>query len=219
MSLALSCLPLKGGYSLMLNRQAASSQGRVQAIEQCSVEGSDGQARRLLYPVDPLSGGTWVGVNDAGTAFALISQPSAQRWGHWVPEALKAKGAGGGLERVAGLDLSSSPPFQLLGLDAGQAPLSLIWDGKQLQRRLHPQGDLLLGLEAAPEPVPAEADEAQVLAAQEAYHLALMPKSHSLTHVLVLPRLVVLRFWDRISYENGQEAEMVQIRRDAEPGQ
>lgn len=206
----LSFLRLAQGYSLMLTQEGGPQRPRVESLIQASVAGDAGVALRVLYPADLPSGGTWVGVNDRGAAFALLGEASAL-----VLEALRAASAGGGLERVAAIDLSSTAPFQLVGFEDGQAPLSLRWDGQALERRLHPDGSLLLSnAKAWPEPAERSGgEEPALLAAQEAYHLEHWGEALSFTQVLVLPKLVVLRYLDRTAREAGQEAEMVSLQR------
>ena len=247
----LSFLRLASGYSLMMNRDESRQRPRVDHIAQASVAGAEGDAVRVAYPVDPPSGGTWVGVNTRGVAFALLNiypqayaRPAgALSRGRLIPEALRASTAGGGLERVAALDLSLTPPFQLVGVEEGHAPLSLRWDGQRLERRLHGDGAFQLSTTGGdPQRVlPDRAarfgaalaamqdqGEAEVLAAQEAYHFSQEPEpgptavwmsgpvyeSVSFTQILVLPRLILLRYWDRQAVEGGQEAELVSLKRE-----
>src|SRR5262249_53561059 len=80
-------------------------------------------SRSVILPVDPLSGGTWIGANDAGLAVALINRyPVLKRAalgvsmtrGIIVPNILGAASTPAALERVTALDLTRFDPFQLL---------------------------------------------------------------------------------------------------------
>lgn len=241
----LSVLGLPGGYSLMMNRD--ESPQRPEARELRSL---DGAAGTRAFPVDPKGGGSWVGVNAAGAAFALMNQypagyerpPDAESRGRLVPLALESRAAGAGLERVAALDLSRTPPFLLLGLEPGHAPLSLRWDGARLERRLHPEGALELSSSGfRPEEVlpgrEAQFDlmlaglegkePAEALAAQEAYHYSEQPgpgpyavwmtrpdsRSVSFSHILVLPAQVVLRYRLRTDRDAGRPETLFKMAR------
>ena len=195
----LSFLRLQQGYSLMMNRDESPSRPAPETLAQPVLEGPSGP-RRVLYPVDPASQGTWVGISERGTSFALLNQhPDGwTRWpgmvsrGRLLPLALAADTAIAGLERVAQEDLSATAPFLLVGVDEQQAPLSLRWDGQTLDRRLHleapglwtssafqaqavdqaRQGQFQRCLAALPQDV----DDAGLLAAQEAFHFSQEPE-------------------------------------------
>lgn len=187
----LSLLRLRQGYSLMMNRDESPS--RPPATEMAGLAGDDGVVR-ALFPVDPPSGGSFVGVNAQGVSFALLNQhpegyaapDGLQSRGRLVPLALEATSAGGGLERVAALDFSRTAPFMLVGVDEAGAPLSLRWDGRELTRRMHADGawqtasSRVLGEQILPQRARAfdrlleglaERDDAGILEAQQAYHL------------------------------------------------
>jgi hypothetical protein len=59
--------------------------------------------------------------------------------------------------------------------------------------------------------------EAELLAAQEDYHRSLLAGGDGYSQVLVLPRLIALRYLDRPAFELGQEPEMVQMVRSFGP--
>lgn len=236
----LSLLRLRQGYSLMMNRDESPS--RPPATEMAGLAGGDGVVT-ALYPVDPPSQGSFIGVNAAGVSFALLNQhPEAyaapeglQSRGRLLPLALAASTAGGGLERVAAEDLSRTAPFMLVGVDEAGAPLSLRWDGRELQRRMHADGawqtasTRLLGSEILPQRARAfdralvglaERDDAGILEAQQAYHLDAEQRvwlglaelqSVSLSHCLVLPQKVFLRHWLRADLETGLEARQASL--------
>lgn len=195
----LSILRLKSGYSFMMNRDESPARPQPDQIRQATVEGEGAEARRVLYPVDPSSNGTWVGANDKGVVLALMNQypagyekpPKTDSRGRLIPEGLRAGTAITALERVAALDLGATPPFLLVGVDEEGAPLSLGWDGKHLERKLYPDGALQLSSSGFQpnEVLPAREaqfdlalqaiegkDEPEVLAAQEAYHFSQEPE-------------------------------------------
>ena len=205
----LSFLRLSSGYSLMMNRDESPLRPQSDELRQVAL----GQMGNALYPVDPVSQGTWIGVNDRGLAFALMNQypsgyqfrPGSPSRGRLIPEALFGRSAGGGLERVAAMELLQTPPFQLLGFEDGHAPLAILWDGSHLERRLYPDGALQLSVSPINDKqalLTREAQfdlmlqehkggaEAELLALQEGYHSSVP----DLTHVLVLPKHSVVRY-------------------------
>ncbi|MBK8915345.1 MAG: NRDE family protein [Phycisphaerales bacterium] len=88
-------------------------------------------AHRAILPVDPASGGTWIGANDRGLVATLLNVytlpysttgrfPGRRSRGALVPQLLEA----GGLEdarQAAGLiDAAAYPPFRLVAADRGR---------------------------------------------------------------------------------------------------
>jgi uncharacterized protein with NRDE domain len=114
-----SFLRIPNGYSVMMNRDESPLRPKPEDIKQAVVEGAEGVGRRVIYPVDPSSQGTWIGANDKGVVIALMNQhpqgytrpAKAVTRGRLVPEALKALSAITALERIAALDLSATPPL------------------------------------------------------------------------------------------------------------
>lgn len=234
-----SLLRLRQGYSVMFNRD--ESPLRPAARELAGMTDADGVVL-ALYPVDPPSGGSFLGLNRAGATYALLNQhpqgytrpTNAQSRGRLVPLALQEAQAIRGLEAVAQKDLSRTPPFLLVGVDEADAPVSLRWDGQELQRRLHEDGAFQTASCArfADQALPmrrrrfdalleglGDRDDAGILAAQEAYHLSEEAQpalgvwmrredacSVSFTHALVLPQRLVLRHWLREDLEAGRPA-------------
>lgn len=86
--------------------------------------------RRALMPLDPQSGGTWIGVNDAGLVACLLNgnldaEPEVQRaWrarssrGQIVPMVLRESELAVSRDRAAALDPRVYPPCTLVVLDA-----------------------------------------------------------------------------------------------------
>jgi hypothetical protein len=88
--------------------------------------------RRALYPTDPRSGGTWVGVNDAGVIACLLNaNPRAEARppavknprsrGEIVPALLRSGSLDEAVDLAGSLDASLYPPFRLLLADAQRA--------------------------------------------------------------------------------------------------
>ncbi len=182
----------------MMNRDESPLRPKPEDIKQAVLEGAEGVGRRVIFPVDPNSQGTWIGANDKGVVIALMNQHpkgytrpvKTQSRGRLVPEALKAVSAITALERIAALDLSATPPFMALGFDDQGAPLSLRWDGAHLERRLYADGALELSSSSfEPDDIlpRREAqfdlmlksvegkDAAEVLDAQQAFHFSEEP--------------------------------------------
>lgn len=137
----LTALPLAGGgYRLAFNRD--ESRRRPAGLGPRRVQAG---RRRAVMPIDPVSMGSWIGVNDAGLTAGLLNRyagppasgarPAAARAsrGVIVPAVLGA----GTLEEAAALagelDPSGFPPFRLALCD-GRACLELISDGLTLRR-------------------------------------------------------------------------------------
>ncbi len=85
-------------------------------------------ARRALLPIDPESGGTWIAVNDAGVAMALlnlypdrrVSKDALSRRpsrGSIIPALLEHGSAGAALAAAQRIDPAASRPFQLVLVD------------------------------------------------------------------------------------------------------
>jgi hypothetical protein len=246
----LSLLRLPSGYSFMMNRDESPLRPKPEQIRQASIEGLDGATRRILYPLDPASNGTWLGANDQGVVLALMNQypvgyqrpEGALSRGRLIPEGLRAVSAITALERVAGMDLKSTPPFLLVGADEQGAPLSLGWDGRHLERKLYPDGALELSSSGyKPEEVlpgrEAQFDlmlqgaegkeEAELLAVQEAYHFSQEPQAGpfavwmtredsrtvSFSHYLVLPKKIHFRYLDREAHDAHEAPLVLQMAR------
>lgn len=80
--------------------------------------------RVAVMPVDPSSGGTWIGANDAGIVCALLNVHARSRQtvgrrsrGTLIPPLLGCDGVDTALERVLELPANDFSPFRLLVLD------------------------------------------------------------------------------------------------------
>lgn len=128
-----------------MNRDESPKREPVESLRQTTVDGGEGARRRVLYPLDPPSDGTWIGVNDQGIVACLMNQ-HPQGWqrpekllsrGLLVPEALRAGTMAEALDRVAAMDQAQRAPYMLVVVAPGQAPHSLRWDGQQLRRSIY----------------------------------------------------------------------------------
>jgi len=112
--------------------------------------------RHVLMPVDPSSGGTWFGVNDAGLAATLLNTyaaplvhadgtpvpgavfpPGRVSRGTIVPALLAALTARDAAVVASRLDPADYAPFRVLGCD-GRAVLTIHGDGQRVRIDLTP---------------------------------------------------------------------------------
>lgn len=86
--------------------------------------------RRCIYPVDPCSGGTWIGVNDAGLTLALLNvnplrtlgvgNPFSRSRGEIIPPLLRHDSVSAVIAEAADLDHRAFPPFRLVVIASGE---------------------------------------------------------------------------------------------------
>lgn len=116
-----------------------------------------GGERAALAPRDPQGGGTWIAVNDAGVAMALLNRnharspgragasasvasagrvatPGRSSRGGVIPAILRSATAVDAVRRARRLDLSPYAPFRLVLAD-GRAVADLTWDSPGLKVR------------------------------------------------------------------------------------
>jgi hypothetical protein len=111
---SVSFLRRGGGFHLLMNRDEQRSRPAALPPEICPC--GDGKA---LYPRET-GGGTWIGINDAGLAFALINwyaRPGISQAisrGLIIPALLEAKSAGAAGLRLNRLPLERMNPFRLM---------------------------------------------------------------------------------------------------------
>jgi len=102
--------------------------------------------RQVLMPVDPLSDGTWIGVNDAGVAAVLMNvyiaqaekeieilprtRPLVSR-GTIIPHVLAAGSLAEAIERFQALNPRDFEPFRLILVDRTHW-LEIVWAAEQL---------------------------------------------------------------------------------------
>lgn len=95
--------------------------------------------RRAVLPTDPASGGTWLGVNDAGLALAVLNVNPPQGWdrpsprsrGHLIPTLLGHDTPADALaELERAFDYTHFAPFRLVLV--GQGVVAKVrWDGRE----------------------------------------------------------------------------------------
>lgn len=115
--------PREAGVRLRVLFNRDEQRSRPRALPPKWVELAD---RRALMPIDPQSGGTWIGVNDAGLIACLLNANlNAQReWGarasrgRIVPTVLHAADLASARERAAAIDPAAFPPCTLVLIDA-----------------------------------------------------------------------------------------------------
>lgn len=136
-----SFLPSAEGFFLAMNRDEQISRpagrppGRFAA-----------GARQATYPWER-GGGTWIGVNDAGVAFALLnwyarpqlSGGNLRSRGKIIPELLAVGSAEEALNRLGRVLLTATNPFRLIVVEAGEGPVEIGWSGERLIRQSFPR--------------------------------------------------------------------------------
>jgi hypothetical protein len=123
---SVSFLPREDGFVLAMNRDERLS--RISALPPEVLERDGVQA---LYPHE-LSGGTWIGVNGAGMAFALInwySQPDCAdenpvSRGEVVRALLSARNSSAAARLLRGLPLRRMNPFRLMVVSPSERSLT-----------------------------------------------------------------------------------------------
>jgi hypothetical protein len=95
--------------------------------------------RAALMPTDPASGGTWLAVNDAGLALAVLNVTSEERWrgdplrsrGEIIPALLAADSPSAALAAAGrDLDYRAFAPFRLVLVGHGVVA-DVRWDGRE----------------------------------------------------------------------------------------
>ena len=136
----ISFLPNRSGFLLAMNRDEQVSRPRA-TPPRFRQTGS----RKSLYPSEP-SGGTWIGVNDAGLTLALINwyaKPQRDRaWcvsrGIVIPHLLAADVLAEVGVFFSDLPLMQINPFRLIAISAVERKIrEWRWDGKVLDSRSH----------------------------------------------------------------------------------
>src|SRR5262245_11178892 len=111
-------VPLEDGFRMVFNRDELRE--RSAAIPPATHRVGD---RTAVFPVDPVSGGTWIGVNDRGLVCALLNRtvdasaprpvPARSR-GVIVPALLACDSFERALTEVARIDATSYDLFRIL---------------------------------------------------------------------------------------------------------
>jgi transport and Golgi organization protein 2 len=108
-------VPREGGFRLVCNRDERYD--RPAALPPAST------AQHAIYPIDPVSGGTWVGVNDDGLAAALLNRTTdsisrlerpAQSRGVIIPQLLACASLWDAMRTADRFDSGSFEPFTLV---------------------------------------------------------------------------------------------------------
>ncbi len=115
-------LPLKSGVRLAMNRDESPLRGA--ALPPRSVTAGNGRA---LMPIDPVSGGTWIAVTDAGLILTLLNVYTAPRdplaptprvsRGTIIPRLLDAENLDEAFSRTQDLDAAEYAAFRLVLAD------------------------------------------------------------------------------------------------------
>ena len=123
-----SVVPLEDGFRVRCNRDERRE--RVEALPPRWTAAGPGAA---LFPEDPESGGTWVGVNDRGLAVALLNRTAGrgrvprqrprQSRGLIVPRILAEGSLEHAITSTTALDASEFDPFRLVLVHGGRAAL------------------------------------------------------------------------------------------------
>ena len=116
-----SAVPTRDGFRVACNRDEQHSRPAASSPRRCNVG-----TRTALFPVDPVGGGTWIGVNDAGLTLALLNRNDkdhAQRHagatrsrGIIIPSLLRHESIAEVLEAASTLDLAAYEPFHLCAI-------------------------------------------------------------------------------------------------------
>ena len=136
-----SILPLDRGYRLMCNRDELITRPVAQAPVRTMVAGVD-----AIFPVDPPSGGTWLGVNDAGLTVALLTRTSpyvvsgpgrTSSRGEIVPRLLGAPDLSRLLDLTCAIEPTLYDPFRIVGIWRGDVVIATS-DGARLDVGMRP---------------------------------------------------------------------------------
>jgi len=116
-----SAVPTRDGFRVACNRDEQIS--RPAAL---SPRRRNAGTRTALFPIDPVGGGTWIGVNDGGLTLALLNRNdrgSAHRQagatrsrGIIIPSLLGHESIAAVLEALSTLELSAYEPFHLCAI-------------------------------------------------------------------------------------------------------
>lgn len=113
-----SVVPNAGGYRLVCNRDELRTRpiGLPPRVART-------RTVTALWPVDPMSGGTWIGVNDAGLTLVLLnrtgtdarSKPAARiSRGTIIPQLIDCSSLGEAIQRAMTLSLGEIDAFTLV---------------------------------------------------------------------------------------------------------
>lgn len=133
-----SYLPTDKGFILTSNRDEAPFRKDTDVVKR------DIAGQNVLFPVDPVSGGSWFAVSDAGTVAALLNgayktfKPSAGYTYSRGQVLLDAFRISDPVEFARKTDFSNTAPFTLIVMRANRIH-QIIWDGTHtLHLELYP---------------------------------------------------------------------------------
>ena len=130
-----SVVPHEDGYRVMCNRDERLTRPSARPPRPCKLG-----ARTAVYPSDQQGGGTWIGVNDAGVAVALLNRAPSGRMvtrrpqysrGLIVPPLLEFDALATAAAAAARLDPAAFEPFSIV-LVQGDTVCSITSDGSSL---------------------------------------------------------------------------------------
>ena len=108
------------------------------------------EGRRVMMPLDPESGGTWIAANEHGLAFALLNANAPGRAptdglsrGGLIPRVAPATSMGEALARLLNAEVERYRPFRLLMLDASQLVECWLEGARLRHRRAYLQGAVM----------------------------------------------------------------------------
>ncbi|MBY0261387.1 MAG: NRDE family protein, partial [Phycisphaerales bacterium] len=110
--------PAPGSLRLVFNRDEQRSRAASTPPREFELAG-----RRALMPIDPDSGGTWIGASDAGVVACLLNANPPTRSAEWagrksrgliVPAILAASGFDEARQIAWKIEAGKFPPFRLL---------------------------------------------------------------------------------------------------------
>jgi hypothetical protein len=108
------------------------------------------ERRRVVMPLDPESGGTWIAVNDSGLVFSLLNaNPTGARGvdgesrGGLIPRLVGASSISEALGRMLDAGAARYRPFRLLMLDASQLVECWLEADRLRYRRTYLQGAVM----------------------------------------------------------------------------
>ena len=112
-----SVVPLEDGVRVVCNRDEARARARALAPREVMAG-----RQRALYPVDPVSGGTWIGINESGIALALLNRSrhtpaateSTRSRGSIIPPLLAPDRIDAVVDKALSLEAAEFAPFRLV---------------------------------------------------------------------------------------------------------
>lgn len=135
----LTFVPRENGYYLAMNRDERIARGVGTPPERVDLAGVS-----AVYPRD-IEGGTWIGANARGAAFALLNWNDVpnrvsklQTRGAVIPEVLTSATNREAREQLERLDLQGMLPFRLIGMFPAERRIrEWRWDQKSLSCCVH----------------------------------------------------------------------------------